>query len=1323
MPDDLDSTTTFQLIDIDPIHAAICKKLFPNDFVAHTPFEEARVINGHYDAVISNIPFGDWRVFDDTYKPMSLLIHDYYFVKSLDKVKKGGLVAFITSTGTMDKKDSSTRQYIADRADLLGAIRLPGGTFSDSANTDVATNIIFLRKRGRKEHQGGGAFVNTDNIELEYQGELKTLSLNEYFHAHPEMMLGTPAYSGHLGGKLLIEAGELPLDILINNAVAFLPVAALSTHVAEPEASNAIIYDEGKGVLVGNIIESKPGVFDLVIDQYKSLETGDICLVTEPVKVRNSDIPRLQGLLTLRDMSSVFLRTQMSMSETGFVNSLTELNNVYDQFISEFGSVNHPSNAKLLIDEVSAPQVWGLENYDDDSGEACKSDLLKGRVFNIVPLPETVDNPREALLLSLNHKGAIDTDFIAGLLNTHWLQAAKLLESEIYFNPESGVWELAALYLSGNVRIKLENAQKLVSDFPDLEDNIAALKAVLPASLNPEDIDLQLGNPLVSPEIVKDFVLSLVADGDEFRDDIEVSYVPEVGKWDLRLNHSFRDAFEQECTVVFGTQRRNLSDLLNHILSGRSPKVMDEVRDPNGETKKVLNKDATADAIDKITLIQDSFDAWVWDDEERADFLTLEYNRRFRSYVSPEYDASFLQPEGLSSCITPYVHQLEVTIRALFEGRLLSAHCVGAGKSLEQALILLESKRFGLCNKPLLSVPNHMLSQITRDCQKFFPTANILMVSRDDMSKQRRRRLLAKIAYNSFDMVVVSHSIINQIGAPEDFEAGLIQEELYELEYALNQMKASNEDSRLSTKMIEAAKKKLNTRLKTLATQIRNHQDKSITLADLGVDAIAIDEAHLYKNLAVTTTSNISGISNASSQRAWSMLMKVRYIQSINQCANGKASGVYFFTGTPIANSMVELYTQLRYLAPNVLIEAGISHFDAFLRTFCRVKTQLEMLPEGSGYRLNERLAEFTNLEDLICIVRTVFDIKTRDDLNLPTPNVERITVVAEQSPFQKAFMQHLTLRARKVRDGSVDKHIDNLLRISTHGRRAALDLRLLDNRLPDFKGSKINILVDNVVSEYHASTAQLGAQLIFCDQGTPNTSGFCLYDDIRNKVIAKGIPSETISFIHSAKNDEDKDRLSRKIRTGKIRVLIASTEKGGTGLNIQKRLAALHHLDCPWRPCDIGQREGRIDRQGNIFEYIKMFTYTTADSFDIYMWATNERKAKFIVQGLSNPALIGRQFAEDTDTNDYAEIVAVTTGNPLIREKVALDMKVNALKRKRKQSQSDKLRLRHIIFDTKRKLDYSKAEASTSKANGHIMKTNKAKQGGRDFTLVVNGI
>jgi N12 class adenine-specific DNA methylase len=1236
-------------VELDSITARIATKLYPDATIFAKGFEESSLPDNFFDAVVGNVPFGDYGVHDPAYKrPLTRAIHDYFFAKSLDKLRPGGVMALITSRYTMDKQDSTIRDYLAERADLLGAIRLPNTAFKANAGTEVTTDILFLKKRAPGQTASGESWHGLAEIHTP-DGEIP---INEYFAKHPEMMLGQMKLEGTMyRGQEPTLTGHLT-PALLANAIARLPEGAY------------VPRDEGRGppqfvpplagttsVKEGGFVEREGSLFIRSGNTFEKTDLGAQVAA------------RVRGMLAVRDAVRLVFKTQLEDSpEEKITQARQLLGDMYGSFVRRHGPLSSRENIRAFAGDPDLPLLLSLENYDSETKRATKTAIFERRTLDRYRPVEHVETAAEALSVSLNETGDINWPRMSALTGRSPQQMQRELGTLVYRNPEGGLWETADRYLSGDVRAKLLVANSASALDSGYGRNVEALKCVQPADILPGDISARLGSSWIPTNDIRDFIVQLL---DIPERAVSVSHAGTIAAWNATLEAYAKPSVSN--TTTHGTARFTASDLIDQALNGRVPTAYDEMPDKT----RVINQRETIAAREKQQQLKDRFSEWIWKDEHRAARLARDYNDKFNNLRLRTFDGSHLTFPGMAREHLREAdldkHQKDAVWRILQTGNTLLAHVVGAGKTFEMVAAAMELRRMGLAKKPMFVVPNHLVEQWGAAFLQLYPQANILVAGKDQFASGNREKAMARIATGNYDAVIVSHSSFEKLPVSDATFNRFMGQQVADLENAITEAKAEKGDNRRIVKEIEKAKKRLAAKIKERAD--REGKDKAITFEELGVDQIFVDESDLYKNLPYITKMNrIAGLPNSESNRALDMFIKTRYLKERN---GGR--GVVFATGTPISNTMAEMYTLERYLAPELLKACGVEHFDAWAANFGEAVTSLELAPDGSGYRMHTRFAKFVNLPELLSQFRSFADVQTGDMLKLPRPDVaggKPHIVAAPASPELKAFVQTLVDRAQRLKSGGVDPRTDNMLKITGDGRKAALDMRLVHPLADQHGDTKLTRAIDRIYRTWDETRDMRSTQLVFCDLSTPNPDRFNVYDEIKTKLTERGIPEREIAFIHDADSDSAKAMLFDSVNAGRVRILIGSTEKMGAGTNVQKRLKALHHLDAPWRPRDIEQRDGRILRQGNSNDEVDIYRYVTEGSFDAYMWQTLETKARFIQQVMNGSTTV--RSAEDLNGGalTYAEIKAIASGNPAVMEKVKVDTEIRKL---------DQLRSAHV--------------------------------------------
>lgn len=1247
MPDEMRANSTLAGVELDPTSASIARALYPQAQISQQGFEQTNFPDGRFDLAISNVPFGNYSVFDPDFNRHHFLIHDYFFAKALDKVRPGGLVAFVTSMGTMDKTDGRLREYIDERAEFLGAIRLPNTAFKRNANTEVTTDIIFLRRLEIGEQPSG--YLWRELAEHANPGGEK-FQINQYFVRHPEMMCGTMAAEGTMyrDGEPALIPDDRDLADALQHAVGQLPQGVFRAL----NVDRTMRHDEPDVIPAPH--GTKEGAYVLHDGQIARCRKAKLGLVKN---LSGEASRRIRGLIEIREALRETIRTQLEeLGEPAILAARQQLNLRYDRFASRFGPINGVSNRRAFHDDPDFPLLRSLEDYRHDTKRATKTAIFRERTIHSAAPVRHAESPKDALVVTLNERGAVDLSHMAELLQRPEDDFLPELKGLLYLNPASGSWETEDQYLFGEVRDKLATARQATLGDPRFQENVTALEAVQPEDLRPSEIEARLGAAWIPAGDVSAFA-SVLLNGEQ----VEISHAPAVGTWFVRASDRAKASVAN--TDEWGTNRYSALDLIQDSLNLKTPTVYD--RDEKGNP--FVNANETEAARERQGKIKERFASWVWEDDQRRERLARRYNDAFNSIRLHAFNGDHLTLPGSSNRITLRPHQKAAVWRVIQSKNTLLAHAVGAGKTFTMVAAGIEMKRLGLAKKPMFVVPNHMLDQFATELLALYPNANILAAGKDDFAKDRRAELFSRIATGNWDAVIVTHSSFEKIPLDADTRKAFIEDQIEEIKDAIREQKSDKSGTRL-VKELERVQKRLEVKLEILSAS--DKKDTTLTFEQLGVDRLFVDEAHKFKNLFyVTKMTRVAGLPQTASERAFDLFLKVQHVQARND-----GGGVVFATGTPISNTMAEMFTMQRYLQMNSLRRNGLQHFDSWAGTFGETVTAMELSPDGAGYRLNHRFARFVNVPELMLEFRRTADVQTADMLKLPIPKLETgkaITVSAPCSPALKGFVAHLVERAAKLKGSRVDPRQDNMLKITSEGRLAALDMRLVTGSSGDHPDSKVNLSVERIHRIWQDSTPNKGTQLVFCDLSTPQKGkrgGWSVYHDIREKLVARGIPDDEIAFIQNYDTDTAKGSLFKSVRDGRVRILLGSTLKMGEGTNVQARLIALHHLDAPWRPSDIEQREGRILRQGNTNEYVSVFRYVTEGSFDAYMWQTLETKARFISQVMIGDATMRK--AEDVDSTalSYAEVKAIASGNPMVLEKAQVDAEVIRLSRLKRQ-------------------------------------------------------
>lgn len=1242
--------------ELDGITGRIAKQLYPHADIQITGFENTSYPNDFFDVAVGNVPFGQYKVSDRQYDRHNFLIHDYFFAKTLDKVRPGGIVAFVTSKGTMDKKNPEVRKYLAQRAELLGAVRLPNTAFKENAGTEVTSDILFLKKRDRVLD------IEPDWVHLT---EKDGIVMNQYFADHSEMVLGKmEMVSGAHGMEsACLPDTSLPLSAQLKHALSYV----------EGSIEQAD-FNEIDNELARENIPADPDVKNYsytVVDGTVYYRENSIM---KPVDVSEKTEQRMKGMVAIRDCTQELINFQLEeYPEDMIKNKQTELNQLYDDFSKKFGLISSQTNKRAFNQDSSYCLLCSLERLDDEGNFIGKADMFTKRTIKKQEVVTSVDTASEALAVSLSEKAGVDLAYMSQLADKSVEEITKELAGVIFQNPVTEEWETADEYLSGNVREKLAVARTFAENHPEYAINVTSLEGVQPKELDASEIEVRIGATWISTKYIEDFMRETFETPEYLfdRNTMGVQYSNVTGQWNVKGKNA--DRGNALVNMTFGTGRANAYKILEDSLNLRDTRIFDVVTE-DGKEKRVLNKKETMLASQKQEAIREAFKDWVFRDPERRQDLCAKYNELFNSTRPREYDGSHLKFPGMTPDIVLRPHQLNAVAHQLYGDNTLLAHCVGAGKTFEMIAAAMESRRLGLCQKSLFVVPNHLTEQWASDFLRLYPGANILAATKKDFEPANRKKFCSRIATGDYDAVIIGHSQFEKIPLSTERQMAMIERQIEEIEMAIESLKAENGE-RYSIKQMEKTKKTLNARLSRLNDSSR--KDNVVTFEQLGVDRLFVDESHNYKNLFLyTKMRNVAGIAQTEAQKSSDMFAKCQYMDELT---GGK--GITFATGTPISNSMTELYTNMRYLQYNTLQRLGLGHFDSWAASFGETQTAIELAPEGTGYRAKTRFAKFFNLPELIALFKESADIQTPDMLKLPVPEADYENVVLKPSEYQKDMVASLAERAEAVRDRKVDATVDNMLKITNDGRKLALDQRLINDMLPDEENSKAATCVEKAFEIWEQTKEQKSAQLIFCDLSTPKGDGtFNVYEDIRDKLMAKGVPENEIAFIHDANTETRKAELFAKVRSGQVRFLLGSTAKMGAGTNVQDRLIALHHLDVPWRPSDIEQQEGRILRQGNLNPKVKIFRYVTEGTFDSYSWQLIENKQKFIGQIMTSKSPV--RSCEDIDEAalTYAEVKALATGNPYIKEKMDLDIQVSKLKLLKANHTSQKYRLEDNI-------------------------------------------
>ena len=1263
LPDSMQDSKIYG-VELDTISAGIAQQLYQKTTIAAQGFEETNLPDSFFDGVVGNVPFGDFKVSDKRYDKHKFLIHDYFFAKSLDKLRPGGVMAFVTSKGTMDKETLAVRKYIAQRAELLGAIRLPNNTFKGNAGTEVVSDILILQKRDR--------LIDIEPDWVHLDTDENGIKMNSYFVQHPEMILGEMKM---VSGRFGMEATCVPYENADLAAQLDEAVANIHGEITEYEAEEELEEED-------NSIPADPTVrnfsYTVVGDKIYYRENSRMT----PVEVSATAENRIKGMVAIRNSVRTLIELQTEDYPDSEIKAEQErLNRLYDTFSGKYGLINSRANTSAFSQDSSFSLLSALEIIGEDGELERKADMLSKRTIKPHTPVTSVDTASEALAVSLGEKATIDMDYMMGLSGKSENEIFEDLKGVIFLNPlyEYGnsyepKYLMADEYLSGNVREKLKIAKNSVELYPeDYKVNVEALQKVQPKDLTASEISVRLGATWLPPDDVQEFIFHLLETPRYAQWNIKVHFSPFTSEWNIE-GKSY-DKGNVRAYNTYGTSRINAYKIIEETLNLKDVRIFDYIEDDEGKKKAVLNKKETAIAQSKQEMIKQEFQDWIWSDPERRERLCKSYNEKFNSVRPREYDGSHIIFNGMNPEIELREHQKNAVAHILYGGNTLLAHAVGAGKTFEMVAAAQESKRLGLCNKSLFVVPNHLTEQWAAEYLQLYPAANILVATKKDFETKNRKKFCGRIATGDYDAVIIGHSQFEKIPMSIERQRAILEQQLEEITGGIAELKR-NRGENFSIKQLEKSKKSIRQKLDKLNDQTK--KDDVVTFEELGVDRLFVDESHYYKNLYLyTKMRNVGGIAQTEAQKSSDLFMKCRYLDEIT---GGR--GTVFATGTPISNSMVELYTIQRYLQYNTLVKNGLQHFDAWASTFGETITAVELTPEGTGYRAKTRFAKFYNLPELMAMFKEVADIKTADMLNLPVPEAKYHNIAVKPSEMQKEMVASLAERAEQVRGGGVDSSVDNMLKITNDGRKLALDQRMLNDMLPDFEGSKINACVDNIYRIWKENADKKSAQLVFCDLSTPKNDGtFSVYNVIRKKLIERGIPESEVKFIHEADTDMKKKELFQKTRKGEVRVLLGSTQKMGAGTNVQDKLIALHDVDCPWRPSDLEQRSGRIVRQGNENPQVDIYRYVTEQTFDAYLYQLVEGKQKFASQIMTSKSPV--RSAEDIDETalSYAEIKMLATGNPYIKEKMDLDIQVQKLKMLKSNFLSEKYGLEDKVI------------------------------------------
>lgn len=1285
IPDSMSNAKLYG-VELDSITGRIAKQLYPNADIKVAGFEKTDMPDAFFDVAVGNVPFGSYKLADKRYDKQNFLIHDYFFAKALDQVRPGGIVAFITSKGTLDKQNIEVRKYLAQRAELLGAVRLPNTAFKANAGTEVTSDIIFLQKRDRLidiQPDWVNTWHNDDGIQL-----------NRYFVDNPHMILG----------KMATESTQYGHDTTCQ------PIEGADLGEQLREALSHI-----QGQITEIELDDIEGIQDVSIPADPSVRNFSYTVVDgmvyfrensrmNPVDMPATTLERVKGMAELRDCVRELIDYQLhDYSDYNIQAKQAELNTLYDSFTLMFGLINDNANNRAFSADSAYYLLCSLEVIDEDGKLERKSDMFTKRTIKQKVEITSVDTSAEALAVSIAKKARVDIDYMKELTGFPEEKIISDLTGVIFFNPQTVKYETADEYLSGNVREKLRFARKALEVSNIFIPNIRALEQAQPKDLDASEISVRLGTTWIDKQYIQDFMFDLLQPSRYLKYELAVNYSQHTGEWNIagKSKVSYNDVL---ANVTYGTSRATAYKIIEETLNLKDVRIYD-IKEVDGRETRVLNKQETTLAQQKQEAIKQAFKDWIFRDPERRQTLVKQYNEQFNSIRPREYDGSHIEFTGISPEITLAQHQKDAVARILYGGNTLLAHEVGAGKTFEMVGAAMESKRLGLCNKSLMAVPNHLTEQMASEFLRLYPSANILVATKKDFETKNRKKFCAKIATGDYDAVIIGHSQLEKIPLSRERQERLLNEQIDEITDGIQELKDNNGE-RFTIKQLEKTKKSLEARLEKLSNDSR--KDDVVTYEQLGVDRLFVDESHMFKNLFLyTKMRNVAGLSTSEAQKSSDMFMKCRYMDEITG-----NKGVIFATGTPVTNSIAELYTVQRYLQYDTLRDKNLAHFDCWASTFGETQTSIELSPEGSGYRARTRFAKFTNLPELMSMFKEVADIKTADTLNSPRPKANFHTIVAKPSDIQKAMVKDLSKRAKEVHKKSVDPSVDNMLKITSDGRKIGLDQRLMNSMLPDDETSKVHACMNNIFRIWEETAEKKSTQLCFCDFSTPNADGrFNVYNDIKTKLIAKGIPEHEIAFIHDANTEIQKKELFAKVRKGQVRILFGSTFKCGAGTNVQDKLVALHDLDCPWRPADLAQRAGRIVRRGNDNAEVDIFRYCTEATFDSYLFQTVEKKQQFISQIMTSKSPVRSCDDVDEDSLSYAEIKALCAGNPLIKEKMQLDIEVAKLKLLKSAHQSQQYRLQDaLLTDFPKRIEASKAHIENFKADISRLETNTHK-------------
>ena len=1239
IPDSMNDAKLYG-VELDSITGRIAKQLYQNANIAVEGYEKTSLPDSFFDLAIGNVPFGSYGVSDKRYDKNHFLIHDYFFAKTLDKVRPGGIIAFITSKGTMDKKNTSVRKYIAQRADIIGAIRLPNDAFYANAGTQVTSDILFLQKRDRVMD------IDPDWVHL---GQTEDgIPINSYFVDNPDMVLGTMTLENTMYGNAKDTTCVPDPDTDLSDQLR-IAIENIHAQITEYERED---IDETENLSIPADPNVRNFSFTQVEGELYFRENSRMIRIDVSVTASN----RIRGMIKIRDCTRRLIEYQLEgYSDETIEREQNNLNILYDDYTKKYGLLNSRANNMAFSDDSSYCLLCSLEVTDDNGELKRKADMFSKRTIKQHAAVTSVDTADEALAVSLAEKACVDMAYMSGLASISEKQIAEELSGVIFHNPISKRYETADEYLSGNVREKLKIAKGFAENEASYQTNVAALEAVQPKDLTASEIDVRLGAAWISAEYIQQFIFELLQPSYYARNKVRVHYSPYTAAWFIDGKRSDYDNVAAD--VTYGTKRISAYKIMEETLNLKDVRIFDKKVDVDGKETRVLNRKETMIAQQKQQAIKDSFRDWIWKDHDRREKLVKLYNEKFNSVRPREYDGSHIRFSGINPEITLYPHQVNAVAHILYGGNTLLAHVVGAGKTFEMIAAAMESKRLGLCQKSLFVVPNHLTEQWASEFLQLYPSANIFVATRKDFEMRNRKKFCGRIATGDYDAVIIGHSQFERILMSIDRQCQLLERQLEEITNGIRELKESHGE-RYSIKQMEKVKKSIKLKLDKLNDTSR--KDDVVTFEELGVDRLFVDEAHSFKNLFLyTKMRNVAGLAQTEAQKSSDLFMKTQYLDELT---GGR--GTVFATGTPISNSMVEMYTIQRYLQYETLHKQGLHHFDAWASTFGETVTAIELAPEGTGYRAKTRFARFYNLPELLSMFKEVADIQTADMLDLEVPDAEYHNMVIKPSEHQKNMVSEFAERAERVRNGMVDAAEDNMLKITNDGRKLALDQRLANELLPDDKENKVSVCVENIYHVWEQNRDKRLTQLVFSDLSTPHYDGsFNVYDDMKKKLMERGVPEEEIAYIHDAKTEVKKSTLFSNVRKGQVRILLGSTFKMGAGTNVQNKLYALHHLDVPWRPSDIEQREGRLIRQGNGNDEVHVYRYVTENTFDSYMWQTIENKQKFISQIMTSKSPV--RSCEDIDETSlsYAEVKALATGNPHIKEKMDLEIQVSRLK------------------------------------------------------------